>query len=196
MIVSIDNRDLPYTIDTYGMFTGDSQYEQEISFLDEEYPELREDYPDLEVHFNWDHPRIVSDLAGWSIAFIEQAAHDEKWLLSVPIIKKTGSPQFYNYTTDYYVADWNIDAKELDKVVPANWKEQAIERGWTNEQLEEEESVIVAKISARLLELLEEDEYNSLMWEHEGECYYEHMEPDEDTQKAIDEIVDKREKEE
>ncbi len=194
MLISIDNRDLPYTIDTYGMFTGDSQYENEIDFLDSEYPELREDYPDLEVHFNWNHSQIVKGLAGWSTAIIEHEIKGEKWLLSLPIIKTTGSPREYNFTADWYVADWNIDVAELDKVVPKDWREQAKERGWTDDDLEDEESVIVAKMTARMLELLTEDEYHSQMWEHEGEVYCENMEPDEETQKAIDEINDKREK--
>ena len=194
MRLSINSRDLPYTIDTYSMFTGDNTYEQEIEFLDSEYPELREDYPDLQVYFNWNHPKIVEALAGWSTSIIEHELKGEKWLLSVPIIKKTGSPQFYNYTVDWYVADWNIDVAELDKVVPKDWKEQAKEDGWSEDDFEKEDNVIVAKMRARMLELLSLDEYHSQMWEHESEAYYEHMEPDEETQKAIDEIVEKREK--
>lgn len=196
MIVSINSRDLPYTIDTYGMFTGDGTAEGEVSHLDEEYPELEKDYPDLEIGFDYDFPRIVEALAGWSIAFIEQAAHNEKWLKSVPIIKKSNSPRFYNYTTDSYTAEWDIDEAYLDEVTPGNWLKFAKEDGWGDYELFEAagaaENRIVAKISLRLKELLSVDEYNSMMWEHEDECYYEHMKLDEETQKAIDEIEEKR----
>ena len=196
MLIKIDNRDLPYTIDSYWMFNGDGAHESKLEYLATEYQELEKDYPKLEVGFNWSHPDIVKDLAGSSLAIIEHEMHREKWLISAPIIKKTRSPQFYNYTTDWYVADWNIDVAELDKVVPKDWKEQAKEDGWSEDDFEKEDNVIVAKMRARMLELLSLDEYHSQMWEHEGEAYYEHMEPDEETQKAIDEIVDKREKEE
>ena len=196
MLIKIDNRDLPYTIDSYWMFNGDGAHESKLEYLATEYPELEKDYPKLEVGFNWSHPDIVKDLAGSSLAIIEHEMHREKWLISAPIIKKTRSPQFYNYTTDWYVAEWDIDRDELDKVVPKDWKEQAKEDGWSEDDFEKEDNVIVAKMRARMLELLSLDEYHSQMWEHESEAYYEHMEPDEETQKAIDEIVDKREKEE
>lgn len=191
MIISIDNRDLPYSIDSYGMFTGDGVEDMEFEYLREEaYPELKESYPHLQIGFDYDHPAIVKELTGWSIALIEQAAHNEKWLLGLPMVKEIRSPQFYNYTTDWYVAEWNIDVDELNKVIPENWKELAYQQNWTNLDDEGEETQIVAKISVRLLELLDVEEYNSVMWEHESECYYEHMKPDEETQKVID-IIEK-----
>ena len=151
MLIKIDNRDLPYTIDSYWMFNGDGAHESELEYLATEYPELEKDYPKLEVGFNWSHPDIVKDLAGSSLAIIEHEMHREKWLISAPIIKETRSPQFYNYTTDWYVAEWDIDRDELDKAVPEWWQEQAKERGWTEDDFADEESVVVMKLSATML---------------------------------------------
>lgn len=199
--ISINSRDLPYSIDTYGMFTGESTAENECDYYYSEYPAIAElvDAGKLEIGFDYDHAAIVAELAGSSIAIIEQAIHFEKppVVIGVPIIKNSGSPQFYNYTSDHYTADWTLDIDELRKQVPADWRNKAVENGWDAEALgddhDETESGIVAMLELYLRDHLTEDEYNESMWEYESEAYSNHMTPDTDLQAALDAISDQPE---
>lgn len=187
MILSISSKDLPYTIDTYQMFNGDSVEESETGYYAEEYG-LAED-EQFSLSFDYDHKRIVEALAGSSLAIIEQALHGEtdSPVIGVPIIKSSTSPQFYNYTTDSYTADWNINDELLHENAPDNWLELATENGWDSYDLENsDENRIVALLEIYLLSILSVDNYNMSMWECESEAYYENMMLDADSQKLID----------
>lgn len=193
--ITIDNRDLPYSIDTYAMFTGEHTADSEIDWLLEQHPGLNklltDNGGDLEIGFNYNHKEIVKELASSSIAIIEQELHYEKpqVIKGMPVIKKTGSPQFYNYTTDWYVADWAIDLDALKQVTPNDWRKQAVDTlEWDANDLDDPDKAVVAQLALYLSSVLSEDDYNSRMWELESDHYLNNMTPDADTQAAIDKL--------
>lgn len=187
--IRIDNRDLPYSIDTYGMFNGDSFEEYTRQYL-------AEDHGIEDPDFNYDHPKIVQALAEKSIDIIESALIIDRveWFKGIKY-QKSNSPQFYNYTTDSYVAEWEIDEAELDKVMPDNWESVAKDNGWGSYELEDhkdkDESRLVAKIDIALREHLSLDDYNNEMWEYEDEAYQENMTMDEESEKKLSASIDK-----
>lgn len=71
MKITIDNRDLIYSIDTYGMFTGESVDEMESEHYRDEYGLTDDEWRSLS--FDYDHAGIVKDLALESISNIENA---------------------------------------------------------------------------------------------------------------------------
>lgn len=121
--IDISNRDTFLHIDTYGMFTLESEDEREREYWTEQIELEREqastgipaelidldDYFDVEYHME-DYRRA---LAGASVAW----ANDN---LTGPVIEKIeliegtiGSPKYYNYTTDYYTATWSYNPEAL-----------------------------------------------------------------------------------
>lgn len=200
MKLIIDNRDLPFTIDTYGMFTGDSWQEMESEYFPEEYGIKPED-----VEFNYDHAGIVKDFAAKSVDTIIDTVIDPNYLDDCGIVQAvgevidTGSPKFYNYTTDHYTAEYDIDAEALVKYVQEHSTEfgQFILDEWreivnvpeviTLEYLRgenEDDKFTVAALAMHLEEFKED--YNMTMWEHEHEIYSENTTYTESMQRAID----------
>lgn len=182
--ISINNKDLPYTIDTYGMYNGESVEEGEQDYYASEYNLTEQEQ--FSLTFDYDHPAIVEHLSNDSIALIEQALQFETPEVVKQIrLVKSQSPQFYNYTTDSYTADWTIDLDALAKVTPEDWRKQALERGWSDDDLEGDNE-IVAKLDLYLLSKLDTEDYEMSMFEAESSAYTENMTLDADSQKLID----------
>lgn len=190
MKLRINNKDLPYTIDTYGMFTGDSTEESERDHYTSELG-----ISENAIEFEYDHKGIVQALASESVNLLEQnlVQHNETdgivRSISEPI--ETRSPQFYNYTTDSYVAEWDVDAFKLLKVVENHknaagetFKQWLVGSGWDVEPMTED--YVVAMLDYWLPSIYEADDYNMSMWEAESEAYYENMKPTPEFQAILD----------
>lgn len=195
MKLSINSRDLPFTIDTYGMFTGESAQEMESEFYREEYKLTDDEWRML--GFDYDIEAIRDGLASASVGIIEDACRYEKPLIVRSIeLGSSSSPRFYNYTTDSYNAIWDIDEYALevycnkdtdkfDKFIADEW-EYEWQRAIDNN---DRETLTTAKLDYYFNSddtPLTVDSYNESMWESETEAYMNNMTLDEDSQKLID----------
>ncbi len=193
MKIKIDSRDLPYTIDTYSMFTGDNSEEGEQEYYASEY-DLTES-EQFSIAFDYNHEGIVKALANESVNLLDQnlIQHNETdgivKSISMPI--KTRSPQFYNYTTDSYVAEWDIDYKKLQAAVKGhvNKEGQTFQQYLTSgpwHDHDQDDTLAVAMLDFWLPSVYSVDDYNMVMFERETEAYYENRNLDADSQKLID----------
>lgn len=188
MKITIDNRDLPYSIDTYGMFTGDSVDESESEHYRETYGLTDDEWQSL--GFDYDHAGIVKDLATESISNLENAVVGQ--VVKSITLKDTKSPQFYNFTTDSYTAEWDIDETQLKKYILSRhnrftkWVLDP-ENGYDQDKRNSDpEYATLAMLEFYLLDQYTEDDYNSEMWERESEIYFNNMNLDAESQKLID----------
>lgn len=185
MKITIDNRDLAYTIDTYGMFTGESVDEMESEHYRENYKLTDDEW--TTIGFNYDHKDIVKDLAEFSIDVVTDGLTD--YIVKSVTLLETGSPQFYNYTTDWYTAEWDIDEVQLTKYIAnrqSKYTEWVMESEWDLERRKSDEQYnLLAMLDYYTINTLDLDSYNEAMWEHEPEIYFEHMQLDEESQLLI-----------
>ena len=192
MKITIDNRNLAYSIDTYGMFTGEWADDSEREYLQDEYGLT--DSERFELSFDYDHPVIVAELASRSVNIISSELIEKSGIVRSITLKATYSPRFYNYTTDWYTAEWDVDDRALEKFIMAhqgeynnferdNWYSVYDSHGTDDFKREE---YVVAMLDFWSRQVFTEDEYNEKMWECESEVYTEHMTLDEDSQKLID----------
>lgn len=103
----IDNRDLAFTVDTYGTFTFDDEESDIEWYNDENNTNL--DYDDFD--WTYDNKGYVQHLSENSVAILEGVLIDE--VIHKIELKDQQSPQFYNYTTDSYTAFWTVDEDKL-----------------------------------------------------------------------------------
>lgn len=210
--IIIDSRDLNFTIDTYGTFTGDNAGESMTEFAVEEYG------LDINaVNIDYDMPTIRRELAEASVSILQEYFIDngryqdaDGIVKSITLIGDT-SPKYYNYTTDSYTADWLIDEDKLKAIILANWDayKRFVENEWltvnsninwhdktwlkynytledydTSDMFEEEE-VTVSMLDFWTRKQLDDDDYLNSMYESEFEIYYENMKYDDDTEALI-----------
>lgn len=191
MKLDIDNRDLHFTIDTYAMFTGESVEESEVEYYSDEYQIQPQD-----VSFEYDHAGIVESLAHSSINILhnELVVHGDGTILSIEL-KKTRSPQFYNYTTDSYIAEWEVDGVKLLQYARENKDEWQVFKNeeWSHVEpcdieddgCTENEDLLTALVDFYTSRMYDSESYNLAMWECETEAYYENMELSKETQKLL-----------
>lgn len=178
MKIKIDNRDLENVhIDTYQMLTGDSAEEM---LRDYEQENGREDYETVDI--DYDHNGVVKDFAMVSIDYLSQQLTTAK-----PQVVKNityishGSPKFYNYTTDYYVADYDVNIVELHNYIAANYdavieKVRSYKNVYSYTPIEDisKYDISHAGVCHYIDSVIERDDYNMALWECENEIYYEH----------------------
>jgi len=185
--IVINNLDLEYSIDTYGMFKGDSVDESESEYYAEQYQLTEDEW--RSVSFNYEHKDIVKSLA------IESVSNLHNGLVGIVVLDiskpiKTGSPKFYNYTTDWYIAEWTIDEVQLKKYILNrfnSYRDWVLQSSWSAESRREDQEIeLLAMLEYYALNTYTVDDYNQAMWEQESEIYYNHMSLDEESQKLIE----------
>lgn len=189
MKITIDNRDLSYTIDTYGMFTGESCEEGEREYYQETYNLTDDEWRDLE--FDYDHPAVVRSLAESSVDILhnEFVTHGNGIVRSIDI-EDTRSPQFYNYTTDSYKAIWDINSVKLklycrDNGFEAWLSEQQSDGNWSDVDSKSED-YIVAMLDFYTSREFDREQYEDRMFECESEAWSEGTKLSDESQKMID----------
>lgn len=186
MKLRINNLDLGYTIDTYGMFTGESVEEYEAEY----YRDIHGIDTDL-VEFDYDHAEVVQALASESVDILENELKGD--IVKSITLEKSTSPQFYNYTTDSYIAEWDIDhtklinycganQTEFDKFFRSEWKSEWYNR---NDSLDFDTWMVI-RLDFYTRQEFPIDDYNSQMWEFEFSAWSENMKPTPEFQKLID----------
>lgn len=165
MKITLDNRDLANVhIDTYAMFTGESAEEYERESLREDG---REDWDTVEI--NYDHNGVVESLAMCSINIVTQETAHDGIITNIKYLSH-GSPKFYNYTTDYYIAEYEVNAPKLNDYIAAHYDEVLkISESYDTPDLAH------AGLCHYINNAITADDYNDAMWEREMECYYENQ---------------------
>lgn len=176
--INIDNRDFEHVhIDTYGMLTGESADEMMREFERDNAKEEGREY-DENRDIDYDMEAIRKSLADASINYLEnELKHDWSHIIKDIKFIKTGSPKFYNYTTDWYVAEYTVDEAELDKYIEAH--PEAIQAKLQTYTTQYDVNLVDNKYHAAVCHIIDSeidrDDYNMAMWEVETEVYYENM---------------------
>lgn len=207
--LSIDNRDLPYTIDTYGMYTGDGADESEVEFYRDGY-NLSDDETQL-IDFDYDHAGVVKALAEASVQLLHEnfVQHGDGTITGIEL-EKTRSPQYYNYTSDSYTAIWGIDETKLEAYIEDHRTEfntfaqnsawgdriqRAYWNGGANGEFDEDD-YRVASVDFYTRNEYNPEDYESTMFEFENEAWTENMTLVPEAQVMIDHKRDEIEAEE
>lgn len=183
MQIIIDNRDTENIhIDTYQMLTGDSADEMTLYNENETLHETNPNAPDLtydDYDWEYNHKQIVEDFAHASIQIITQAIAYTEYAKIITNIKylASGSPKFYNFTTDWYTAEYTADTVALHNYIAANY-DAILEKAKkyddyirTNEV--SKDNLAHAAIVHILDNVITADDYNMAMWKKETEIYDE-----------------------
>lgn len=194
MILKIDNRDLSYTIDTYGTFTLDSAEEYIKEGLFEDDSTLT--YENLEDRFEFTY-----DMDAWILALANESIAILRDNLIGDIVKnitfdKTRSPSFYNYTTDSYTASWDYDEEKLKayvlddfakfkEFVTDNWSSLNYDLNWNDKKFigtigspVNIDMFLNDDVQAAMLDFYTQKQYNSdvyfeEMYDHTNEAAHE-----------------------
>jgi len=176
MKLTIDNRDTHNIhIDTYNMFTGD--HTDDCMLENERETDPAVTYDSFEWKYN--HNQIVSDLAHASIDTVKDAIQNTEYAHIIKDVTyiASGSPSFYNYTTDWYTMSVSIDVHALNKYIKANEKDiTAIAEEYDDTILHgiiSLENMRHASVCHILNNCISVDEYNMAMWEKEMDIYME-----------------------
>lgn len=187
MKLRVNNLDLGYTIDTYGMFTGEGVEDLEAEYYKDEYGISD---PNL-IEFDYDHKGVVQALASESVDILEDELKGD--IVKSITLEKYTSPQFYNYTTDSYIATWNIDEYKLEEYCTNNleafetFRKENWQYEWQNAIDDDDtDTLAVIKLDFYTRQELPIDDYNSKMFEFEFEAWSENMKPTKEFQKLID----------
>jgi hypothetical protein len=182
--IKINNLDTPFTIDTYGMFNGESSEEGEAEYYEEELGFTGE------IDFDYDHKSIVSELADYSVFEILRIV-DRDVLVNISEPLSTSSPSYYNYTTDSYVSEWTVNKEKLLEAVKdltiedEDFQTFQLNSSWGLLDSESEDYIVCAlDFWGRQYT----EEYNENMWEHESEIYYNNRKPSAEMQAELDKL--------
>jgi hypothetical protein len=174
MQITIDNRDLQNVhIDTYQMLTGENAEEYERESMREDG---REDWETVDI--TYDHPAIVEALAHASIATVLETLKGDGLVQNI-VYCSSSSPRFYNYTTDSYIAEYEVNTPKLHAYIASNYDEVlAKAQGYDAYTLTGEvskDNLAHAGLCHYIDGIINADDYNMAMWEKENECYYENQ---------------------
>lgn len=117
MKIIIDNRDLAFTIDSYQTFAMDEE-ESIIEWLNGEN-DTNLTYDDID--WSYDHKGYLEHLSEVSVSILEQGLKDDV-IKGIKLIDQK-SPTYYNYTTDSYTAEWDINLRNLKAYISKNQEE-------------------------------------------------------------------------
>lgn len=174
MKITLNNLDTENIhIDTYQMLTGESAEEYERENMKEDG---REDWETVDIEYN--HDAIVKALALASINIVSQETAHDKIVQSITYVSH-GSPRFYNYTTDHYIADYECDTVALHNYIASHYDE-VLKKAQSYDDYVctgevSKENLAHAGLCHYIDNAIKADDYNMAMWEIESECYYENQ---------------------
>lgn len=160
--IQINNHDLGdgATIDTYGMFENYSVVDMMIDDYNEENG-VSLDYDDFE--WTYDFKQIVAEIAE---ARAKELVEDVDCIESIKVLR-SGSPEYYNFTTDWFVGEYVIDLDKLEKTISENKEkfEPWYQEHWAitveNSRNDEEkaECLIIAKLDFIINNIVHDNKY-------------------------------------
>lgn len=160
--IQINNQDLGLgaTIDTYGTFDGELIDDELIDDYNETHG-VSLCYDDFE--WEYDHKQIVAEIAE---ARAKELVEDVDCIESIKVLR-SGSPAYYNFTTDWFVGEYTIDLDKLEKTISEHKKEFEpwYQEHWVitveNSRNDEEkaESLIMAKLDFIINNVVHDSNY-------------------------------------
>lgn len=179
--IRINSQDLGEigSIDTNNLFNGESADNAYIEYYNDEHDT---DYTYDNFEWSYDHEQIVKELAESSREWLLDNVVG-KVVLGIGEILGTYSPKEYNFATDSWESEWDIDEKELRKYIETNaesyknwyndnsWKEHIEWRDDADPKKRELE--ICAMLEFYLANEFSADAYKESMWELEFDIYSE-----------------------
>lgn len=179
-------------VDTYQMLSGDSFYEMEVEYLTEEMRVVDSDDWDERVHyFDFDHAAIVADFAAMSWDYVSSNLLEGFIVDSGRI--DSASPREYNFTSDSYSVEVEVDVEALEAATPGFDLERYVEEHWQSrdgffsfvpsrcERVDwdpRSEIGLQMRLESVVREALEDgslvEYYNLHLWEYEHEVYSDH----------------------
>jgi hypothetical protein len=160
MKITIDNRDLKnITVDTYKTFTGES-------------------YTDESPETEFDIDAVIESFSQKSIEIINKETSTGGIIEGIFFIK-SGSPKYYNYTTDWYTADYQVNAENLKKYIESNYSEvEKLAAGYDDSIVKgsvSSESLYHAGLCHYINGAVDANIYMDTMYEFECEAYTENQ---------------------
>ena len=139
--ITLDNRNVELSIDTYQTYTGDGTFEYMEQMAAEHYTEdtgKEFDYDTHEIERECNMAAVVESLAKASLDIFVNELKTEalKKILSNEKFIVATSPKEYNYTTDSYTFEADIDLTELDEYIAEHkeeYEKYLLESGGGNE---------------------------------------------------------------
>lgn len=179
-------------VDTYHMLNGDSFYESEVQYLTEEMQVVdSEDWDDRVHYLEFDHAAIVEFFAAASWDYVCENLIGEFIVEAGQV--NSSSPREYNFTSDSYSVEVEVDVEALEAATPGFDLERYVAEHWQSRdgfisfvpgRCEDagwdprSEIGLQMRLESVVREALEEgrlaDDYNLHMWEQEHEVYSEH----------------------
>lgn len=186
MILTIDSRDLAYTVDMYGMFNGEGADEMEGEWY-------RDEYGIENIEFDYDAKSVLQALAEYSVGLLHTEFVGKGIVRSIDLVDTT-SPQFYNFTTDAYTAKWDFHSEHLDDYIAEHmdawWEFQ--KENWPSMDYSNTDDEYTAKLDFYTRTEYSAEDYMDSMFEFESEAWLENMKPTEEYQLIIDKIDKER----
>ena len=179
MKITVNSQDLGLaaSIDTYNQFTGGDIDDQIIQDYNNEHGT---DYNYDGFEWDYDHAGIVKDLATERAALLEAEVPAFKSV----IVKSTGSPREYNFSTDYAMLEIDYDEAMVEQFVTDNtdlWNEFYHDSGWwsqiswRDDNEETRELIRMAKLNFYLDDFYRKHWYDyDPLYEIESDTYFEH----------------------
>lgn len=174
--ITVNSQDLgdAGTIDTYGVFDGNHADDMLINDYNEEHG-TEYNYDDFEWDYN--HDQIVKDLAELRAGFLE----NESEAIQKVVTLRTGSPKFYNFSTDYAIYEVTYDENLVGKYVEENkedYDKWYRDSGWyehtewmDDEDRRKEENIAISKLDYYLNKTIDSDTAYYALAEREDEVY-------------------------
>ena len=119
MKIAINSNDTYFHIDTYSVFTLDSEIDNEIDYLMNESSAEPSKYDDYDYEVDHEGHRLALALA--SINYIKELTSGGGIIKDI-LYENSTSPRFYNYTTDSYTATWFYNKNKLKKYINDNYQ--------------------------------------------------------------------------
>jgi len=173
-VVKINSGNTPFTVDMYQTFTGESNNDSMLDYYNSQN-DTSLDYND----FDWEY-NTKEVLKGLSMASVEYIIENtnENIIKNVELVG-TFSPQFYNYNTDSYDMNIEVDTDKFTKYMQENEKEYAT---WANAQSYHIPTGIAEGITDDMLsyylytEMNDTEDYIMSMYDVASELWHENTE--------------------
>ena len=119
MLIKLNSQDCIFGVGMYeSVLSCNNFIESELDYLADEYGLSIEQCQDLDFDVNTEE--ALKDFAGVSIDYIkDEIIRDSKMIKSVKLVD-THSPRFYNYMTDNYTSEFDVNESMLCKFVNKN----------------------------------------------------------------------------
>lgn len=179
--IKVNSQDLGNagTIDTYGIYNGEDVDDMLVEDYNEDHGT---DYGWDDFEWEYHHNDIVKDFAKLRADFLQ----NECDVIKECKVASSGSPRYYNFSTDYAMFEITYDEKAVDDYIAQHkedYDEWYVHSGWygatewrDDDDWRKAENIEVAHLDYYLNKNIDQDDAYTALAEHEMEVYVEHTE--------------------